>query len=234
MYIYKTKNLLNSKVYIGKSEKEFTDKYLGSGKILWRAIKKYGISNFKVELIETCSSIEELNIREKFWISYYSENSYNLAAGGTGGWTTRYYTSQQLDNFKKNLSNSLKGRKHSDEVKLKLSLKNKNKFFGDAAHLSDKVKSIWADPTSIFNSLEYRNKLAIAGKKRKWSDETRRKISESKLGSKNGMAIQIQVDDDIYATRRECAKKYNISETAVTKRCLSKNFTNWKIVSKNN
>lgn len=232
MYIYKTTNLINNKVYIGKSEKAFNEKYVGSGKLLWKAIKKHGLHNFKTELLENCSSIQELNKREKFWIARYSNNSYNLAEGGTGGWTTKHYTDVQLNELKKKLSNSLKGRKVSDECKQKLSLKNKNRFFGSKPELSKKVKSAWADPNSIFNSLEYRKKLSIASKKRKWSEETKKKISESKLGNKNGMAQSIQVDNIIYETRRACAQHYNISETAVTKRCISKNFKNWQVLPK--
>lgn len=234
MYIYRTTNLVNNKVYIGKSEKSYNEKYLGSGKLLWKAIKKYGSHNFKNELLESCDSIEKLNKREKFWIKKYLKNSYNLAEGGTGGWTTKYYSTSQLQKLKNKLSKSLKGRKVSDSCKNILSLKNKNKFFGNKENLSKKVKDAWANPSSIFNSIEYREKLSNAGKKRKWSDETRKKISESKIGSKNGMARPIQVDNIIYETRRECAKAYRISETAVTKRCLSKNFTNWKLLHKNN
>ena len=88
-YVYKTTNLLNSKFYIGKhtSNKE-NDEYFGSGKLLCLAINKYGIENFKKEILEYCCSNEELNEREKFWIE--KENSlfpigYNIAKGGDGG-----------------------------------------------------------------------------------------------------------------------------------------------------
>ena len=49
MYIYKTVNLLNNKIYVGKSEKEVaeTKSYYGSGKILKNAIRKHGKENFK-------------------------------------------------------------------------------------------------------------------------------------------------------------------------------------------
>ena len=47
-YIYKTTNLITKKYYIGKhsSKNIETDTYLGSGKLLNRAIKKYGRHNF--------------------------------------------------------------------------------------------------------------------------------------------------------------------------------------------
>lgn len=230
MYIYKTTNLVNNKVYIGKSEKTFTPKYLGSGKLLWRAISKYGINNFKVELIEYCDDINDLNTREKYWIAKHSKNSYNLAEGGTGGWTTRHYDEHTLKKFKEKLSISQKGRIVSESTREKLSKLNKNRFHGNRETLSNALKKVWEDPSSSYNSLEYRKKLSDSAKNRVWKDETKNKIRDGKMGSKNPMAIKIQVDDIIYETRRECAKAYNISETAVTKRCLSKNFNNWKII----
>lgn len=41
-YIYKTTNLINGKIYIGqkRSKKFLKERYLGSGKILKKAIKK--------------------------------------------------------------------------------------------------------------------------------------------------------------------------------------------------
>lgn len=85
MYIYKTTNLITGKVYIGKSAKQFNKKYLGSGTILMRAVKKYGKENFIVELIEQCICVEDLDLREIYWIKFYKSNSYNIAPGGTGG-----------------------------------------------------------------------------------------------------------------------------------------------------
>lgn len=90
-YIYKTTNLINGKKYIGKHISEIfePDSYLGSGILLSKALKKYGKENFKCELLETCSSKEELDRKEKYWISYYDcvedIDYYNLAKGGDGG-----------------------------------------------------------------------------------------------------------------------------------------------------
>ena len=96
---------------------------------------------------------------------------------------------------------------------------------------SETIKKMWSDPNSIFNSPEYRSRLSNAGKKRVWSEETKKKISNGRFGKNNPAAIQIEVDGTIYETRRDCAKHYNISEPAVTKRCLSKNFKNWKLLN---
>lgn len=67
-YIYKTINLINGKIYIGQHiAKEFeAEKYLGSGILLHKAVKKYGKENFKVILLESCDSKEQLDDRERY------------------------------------------------------------------------------------------------------------------------------------------------------------------------
>lgn len=91
-YIYKTTNLINGKIYIGKREKPYFDKkYYGSGKYLKHAIDFYGIENFSCEVIEWCKTKKKLHKREVFWIAYYNSLDknigYNLAKGGPGGST---------------------------------------------------------------------------------------------------------------------------------------------------
>lgn len=87
-YIYKTTNLINGKIYIGqkKSKKRFYDNYFGSGLLINRALEKYGIENFKVEMICECNSQEELNLQERFYIrKLNSQNKsigYNVLPGG--------------------------------------------------------------------------------------------------------------------------------------------------------
>lgn len=88
MIVYKTINLINGKFYVGKQAS--TSKwYLGSGKALKSAIKKYGRENFKKEVLEVCTSLQHLDEREIFWIKELNavELGYNIAEGGTGGST---------------------------------------------------------------------------------------------------------------------------------------------------
>lgn len=88
MFIYKTTNLVSGKIYIGQYSGE-KDTYLGSGKLIKLAIKKYGKENFIRDIIE--DGINDrvlLNIREKYWINFYHSNNleigYNLTEGGDG------------------------------------------------------------------------------------------------------------------------------------------------------
>ena len=84
MIIYKTTNLLNGKSYVGQQSTN-DEMYLGSGKILKLAIKKYGVENFKKEIIEECLTREELNKREIYWIKKLNP-VYNIHEGGYGGY----------------------------------------------------------------------------------------------------------------------------------------------------
>ena len=89
--IYKITNNINNKIYIGQSvniERRWKDHLSNSSKksLIHRAIEKYGKDNFTFEIIEECS-IEELDNREIYWISYYDtfNYGYNLTRGGKSG-----------------------------------------------------------------------------------------------------------------------------------------------------
>lgn len=93
--IYKITNALNGKVYIGKTsynlkkrfEEHCKDSQRRKNEIrpLYRAMNKYGIENFYIELIEECPAELE-NEREIYWIDFYEsyEEGYNATLGGDG------------------------------------------------------------------------------------------------------------------------------------------------------
>jgi group I intron endonuclease len=100
MIIYKTVNVLNGKFYVGQDSKN-NPEYLGSGTVLKRAIEKHGRNNFIKETLEVCSTQEELNEREKYWIkeTKAQELGYNIAEGGQGGNTYSEETKQKVSEF---------------------------------------------------------------------------------------------------------------------------------------
>ena len=106
-YIYKTTNLVNGKIYIGKKKGEFTTSYKGSGKYLKNALNKYGVENFSVEVIEYCETLHIQNEREKYWIKYYRDldvDMYNIASGGDGGDLVTCLPCEDYDKFVKHIS----------------------------------------------------------------------------------------------------------------------------------
>jgi hypothetical protein len=88
-FIYKTTNLINKKKYIGR--KIYTgdwQNYLGSSKLLQADIEQYGKDSFIREIIEECSTYEELQERELYWQLHYkvkeSEDFYNITYATEG------------------------------------------------------------------------------------------------------------------------------------------------------
>ena len=87
--IYKTTNLIDKKIYIGKHQTEnINDGYMGSGKYLKRAIDKYGVENFIREILYIFEYEQEMNDKEAELVTESfckRSDTYNLSVGGNGG-----------------------------------------------------------------------------------------------------------------------------------------------------
>lgn len=66
--------------------KDLDDGYMGSGKLLKRAIKKYGIDNFVKEILFVFDEEWKMKLAEKILVVIDPEASYNICPGGHGGW----------------------------------------------------------------------------------------------------------------------------------------------------
>lgn len=90
MIIYKATNIINGKVYIGQTIRTLHERVLDHGYkprgVFGRATKKYGMSNFKFEVIDdSARTIEELNELEIGYIKSLNTmipNGYNIKEGG--------------------------------------------------------------------------------------------------------------------------------------------------------
>ena len=91
-YVYQITNLINNKIYVGKhkSTKHPSENgYYGSGTQIKAAIKKYGIENFKKEVLFYCTDKDEMAQKELEIVTedfVKRADTYNMHKGGPGGW----------------------------------------------------------------------------------------------------------------------------------------------------
>ena len=156
--IYKTTNLINNKFYIGKHQTtNLDDGYLGSGKLLNHAIKKYGVENFVKEILHIFDNEKDMNHAEKDLV-VLSEQSYNLVEGGQGGFG--YINRNRLNGFC-NKEVARKGRQITNKI-LEEKYGNNWKFIiaEKASHAGTKAykEKFETDP-------EFREKISSSSKK---------------------------------------------------------------------
>ena len=90
-YFYKITNNINNHFYYGvHCTNNLNDNYMGSGKRLQYAIKKYGLENFSKEILKYFNSKEEAFEYEEQIVNenlINNPNCYNLTNGGHGSWS---------------------------------------------------------------------------------------------------------------------------------------------------
>lgn len=140
-YIYKTTDLSNGKIYVGKHHSStFVGlEYIGSGyritqikhKCLREGIERS--TRFSVEMIAQADTLEELNEKEIYWIDKLDSRNpdvgYNMRKGGDCGPG----------------GPMMLGKKHSEETKQKMSEDrkgSKNSNFGNHWKASEELKEL--------------------------------------------------------------------------------------------
>lgn len=126
MIVYKYTNKINGKAYIGITTRklktrdwEHKKQKVDDGTPFHNAIKKYGIENFHLDIIDKANNLDELKEKEKRWIMFYntfihSQNSkgYNLTKGGDGlfGHKGHWLGKIRSEETRKKISKARKGR----------------------------------------------------------------------------------------------------------------------------
>ena len=159
--VYKTTNNTTGRYYIGvhKTQNPY-DNYMGSGKLLKRAIEKYGLDNFTKEVLFIFDTPENAYAKEKELVTIdllESGECYNLKVGGEGGWG---HLKQKTPEHRKKICSS----------------GAKTRF------LDEDYKKWWYSHRASISVLgvEARNRLYPEGtfKNRKHTEDTKRKIGE--------------------------------------------------------
>jgi hypothetical protein len=169
--IYKITNKLDGKLYIGKHQtKDLNDGYMGSGKHLKRAISKYGNENFEKEILFQYDNEAEMNSKEAELVTEefcLREDTYNLCPGGKGG----------FGYINKNGLTPVNDGSERHRARMRRA----------GLNTIDKLHEKFKDP-DFYETW----KLSLKGRPpsrgtmgKKYSEETKKKMSESRTGSGN-------------------------------------------------
>lgn len=180
-YIYRITNKINGKTYIGQHKyKDLNDDYMGSGIHIKRAIKKYGMENFKKEILysriqykATADDMERFAIVKERALG---KAEYNIADGGQGNLGLHH-----SEETKRKLSKANKGKHLSGETKRKISETMKGH------KVSEETKRKIGEANSRVlkgkpKSEEAKRKNSEGHRGKSHSEETKRKMSEMKKG----------------------------------------------------
>jgi len=213
MIIYLVKNKTNGKCYIGQTIGTLNrriNQHFNSNRqdYFHKALRKYGRNSFEWSVLETTNDIETLNQLEKSYIAEYgtlTPNGYNLATGGsnsrhneitrktlselaTAQWTQEDSRTKILNAIRlspkaiearKTNGAARKGSTHSQESKEKMSLAHQNISSETRLKMSESAKM--RDPMPD----EVKQKISNTLKGRPRSEETKSKISESRLRNRS-------------------------------------------------
>lgn len=147
--IYLRTCLVNGKQYVGQASSFFKRQLnwnnLGhryANPILTEDREKYGLENWKAEILAESNDKEELDCMERYYIEKYNTiypNGYNFTTGGKSGFKASDETRKKISDFaktrtgsknpfygKKHIIHPMQGKHHSDEAKDKISKANKN------------------------------------------------------------------------------------------------------------
>jgi group I intron endonuclease len=138
--VYRIRNLINEKCYIGSSSYSINKRWIlhrdmlkknsHHSIILQRAWNKYGIANFKFEILEECAS-EKCIEREQYYINTLKPE-YNIdpTAGSPRG---RKYSEEYKNKIRNRTignKNPFYGKRHTEDTKKIISKKLKGKIAG--------------------------------------------------------------------------------------------------------
>ena len=211
--IYKITNIINNKYYIGQHKtRNPLDNYFGSGTLLNYAIQKYGIQNFKKEILFDFDNFDEMNIKEQELVPLsscypYNNMSYNLKEGGNQGQFSELTIKRMSENNKKE-NNPFYGKQHSIETINKISQVKKGSIPPNKGKkMSEEQKQKLRKPKSDIS--KYKNRIAHLGKK--VSIKTKQKISMATKGENNPCygrkwMYNPTTKDKIYPKKEECQK----------------------------
>lgn len=236
----------NDMVYIGitrnKPEKRWANG-LGykENVYFWRAIQKYGWVNFKHEILFENLDENEAGQKEVELIKQYKSNQryfgYNFQSGGTSGYV---YTEESKQKMRENHADfsgehhPLYGKHHSENTKLILSQKAKNRYEENGSPLKGRTLSderryilsnIAKERLSIPENNPFYGKHHTMETKNILSEKAKERFKDPTKNPNYGNTKEVICLDDntVYPSVKYVSEKFGLSMAALYKNCTGKN-----------
>ncbi|ADI55494.1 SegD homing endonuclease [Escherichia phage IME08] len=202
--IYKITNLINNKIYVGAhATTDVNDSYMGSGVNIVKSIKKYGLENFKKEILFNFETSEEMYAKEAELVDeafVMRTDTYNAALGGKGN---PVIVALQEPGYREMLSEKTKAGM-TKEVRAKMS-KSKTGSKESKEHRENK---------SIANKKFYENRDSHL-KGRKLSEEHKAKIRENSNKGKKFVFVDIMIKGYRFDRYETAAEFFNVTGATI-------------------
>ena len=235
MFIYKITNDINDKMYIGQTIRPIEERFkrhINSAinneldTHFARAIRNIGAEHFKIELIDTASSQEELTEKEYYWIHYYdaihkgyNETDNKLKCGGN---TYLSKTQNEMKIIGEKIRQTKLGGKnpHARAVKCRNiktneelhfeSLSKMQEYFKETNHAaigkrcSGKIKSLYKKDWQVaYENTEFSNDI---------------KIGRATYNSKDIKVIELDTNiEKIFKSGVAVEREYNLVKNKISK-----------------
>lgn len=217
--------------------------------VLRNSIVKYGIDNFKIELVDELYNIteEDLLLKECHYIEKYKtmadDGGYNLVRKSNQKLIFSEATKRKMSAAQMGENNGYYGKKHTEEIREKMRgtresvMGNKNPFYGKrhSKELQDKITASYK---------EHLKTHAHARLGKTFTEESRKKMSLAQIGKRMGtecpsydsreFEFQNQITGELFVgTGYDFRIKYNLHSAPVSslKTGRAKSYRGW-IISK--
>jgi len=231
--IYKAKNVINDKVYIGQTTKKLIERIRDHQRNInrknypfYNGLGKHGKENFIWSEIDRASTRDELDSKEEYWIDFYRSTEKKFGYNAKSGGRVPVFNAETRNKISKTST----GRKFSAETKKKMSdihlgkaIRPKGFKMSESQKLSlSRANKGQGSGRKIPRDIVEKTRRKLIGIKK--SPEHVNKVKAALLISEN-MKVQAVVNMDtgrIYDRISHAAKSYNVASANITACCRKK------------
>ena len=233
--IYRIRNIANNKCYYGSSKdvenrwnKHIKD--LNNKKhcnvILQRAWEKYGESNFIFEIVEECKE-EDLFLLEQKYLDKNPEYNIGIHASGGDNISKNPNKEKIVENIKQGSKKWREGLSIQDKKeKFSKPLENNANWRGGKSIAYCKTCGIRISQNASYcreHAIYERAKEKNAFYGKTHTEETKKKLSENRVGKKPSNITPVMIDSIIYESLSEASRQTGIPSPTILWRIKSKN-----------